>query len=257
MGRKFNGLIDRILFRRSLRRYGLLADAAPAMDLASVRRARARAWALRRQLDRVIHTADHRLALPVIGSNAIRSPVGSDWVWRPMPWQQPIAVPGLAPVPGRAEVCTGITLFHDCPLSELVLRQQRNSRDGDLAPFGLRLDVFRFEGSFLSLAIDLPPEAAEGLKSRHLIRLDAIVEVERPLGIFARLNIRQGPNVEQVVRELPQSTAGEMVEFDLAYIRMNEKRADKLWIDLIFEAPGMNQIVLRDVTLSRRPRAAL
>jgi hypothetical protein len=30
-----------------------------------------------------------------------------------------------------------------------------------------------------------------------------------------------------------------------------------MWIDLIFEGPEMNQITLRDVTLSRRPRAEL
>ena len=48
-----------------------------------------------------------------------------------------------------------------------------------------------------------------------------------------------------------------MVEFDLAYSKMNEKRVEKLWVDLIFEGPEMNQIILRDVTFSRRPRAEL
>ena len=46
-----------------------------------------------------------------------------------------------------------------------------------------------------------------------------------------------------------------VVEFDLAYTNLNEKRIERAWIDLIFEAPEMNQIILRDVTLSRRPRA--
>ena len=36
-----------------------------------------------------------------------------------------------------------------------------------------------------------------------------------------------------------------------------EKRVEKLWIDLIFERPEMNEVILRDVTLSRRPRAEL
>ena len=48
-----------------------------------------------------------------------------------------------------------------------------------------------------------------------------------------------------------------MVEFDLAYSKINEKRVEKLWVDLIFEGPEMNQIILRDVTFSRRPRAEL
>ena len=30
-----------------------------------------------------------------------------------------------------------------------------------------------------------------------------------------------------------------------------------MWIELIFEGPQMNQITLRDITFSRRPRAEL
>ena len=48
-----------------------------------------------------------------------------------------------------------------------------------------------------------------------------------------------------------------MVEFDLAYTKLNEKRVEKLWLDLIFEGPEMNQVTLRDLTFSRRPRAEL
>jgi hypothetical protein len=105
--------------------------------------------------------------------------------------------------------------------------------------------------------LELPPEAALGLRLRHLIRCDVIVEMEKPLEIFARLNIKHGPNVEQIVRELPLNEEEVMVEFDLAYSKINEKRVERLWVDLIFEGPEMNQIILRDVTFSRRPRADL
>ena len=105
--------------------------------------------------------------------------------------------------PARPQICDGTTIFHDCRRSELTVRQIRNTREADIAPFGFRMDVFRFDGSFLSLVIDLPEEAARGLKPKHLIRLDVIVEMEKPLEIFARLNIKHGPNVEQIVRELP------------------------------------------------------
>ena len=215
------------------------------------------ARAVRRQLDRVIHEADHRLALPVIGANVIRRPLGTDWAWRPDLWRGPMPVPGQASVPNRMVFCEGATIFHDCRQSELTVRQIRNARESDVAPFGFRMDVFRFDGSFLSLVIDMPEEAARGLKLRHLIRLDAIVELEKPLEIFARLNVKHGPNTEQIVRELPLGAEEVMVEFDLTYSKINEKRIDKLWIDLIFEGPEMNQIILRDITVSRRPRAEL
>ena len=179
------------------------------------------------------------------------------WLRRMKPISGPMPVPGQASVPNRSAFGQGATLFHDCRLSELTVRQIRNERESDVAPFGFRMDVFRFDGSFLSLVIDLPEEAARGLKLRHLVRLDVIVEVEKPLEVFARLNVKHGPNVEQMVLELPLGAEEVMVEFDLTYTKINEKRIEKLWIDLIFEGPEMNQIILRDVTVSRRPRAEL
>ncbi|MEZ5686950.1 MAG: DUF6478 family protein [Paracoccaceae bacterium] len=65
--------------------------------------------------------------------------------------------------------------------SEITLRQIRNSGAGHLAPFGLRTDVFRFDGSFLSLVLDLPDAAVTGLRLNHLIRLDMVVELEKPI----------------------------------------------------------------------------
>ncbi len=257
MAGRMAGLIDRFLHKRVLRRWGEAGDLAASADYETLRSMRGRARALRRNLDRVIHLADHRLALPVIGSNMIRKPMGTDWAWRPELWKGPIAVPGFSSVPGKAPICEGSTLFHDCRRSELTVRQIRNTREADIAPFGFRMDVFRFDGSFLSLVIDLPEEGARGLKLKHLLRMDVIVEMEKPLEIFARLNIKHGPNVEQIVRELPLNAEEVSVEFDLAYSKMNEKRVEKLWVDLIFEGPEMNQIILRDVTFSRRPRAEL
>jgi hypothetical protein len=252
-----SGFIDRLLHKRVLRRWDEAGETATTADFDALRGLRNRARALRRNLDRVIHQADHRLALPVIGSNIIRKPLGTDWAWRPELWKGPIPVPGFATVPGKAQIYDGATIFHDCRRSELTVRQIRNTREADIAPFGFRMDVFRFDGSFLSLVVDLPEEAARGLKQKHVIRMDVIVEMEKPLEIFARLNIKHGPNIEQIVRELPLNEEEVMVEFDLAYSKMNEKRVEKLWVDLIFEGPEMNQIILRDVTFSRRPRAEL
>jgi hypothetical protein len=257
MAGRMAGLVEGFLHKRALRRWGQAADQAGQTDLETLRVLRSRARGLRRNLDRVIHLAEHRLALPVIGSNVMRKPMGTDWSWRPDLWKGPIPVPGYSSVPGKALICDGTTVFHDCRRSELTVRQIRNTREADIAPFGFRMDVFRFDGSFLSLVIDLPEDGARGLKLKHLLRMDVIVEMEKPLEIFARLNIKHGPNVEQIVRELPLNKEEVAVEFDLAYSKLNEKRVEKLWVDLIFEGPEMNQVTLRDVTFSRRPRAEL
>ena len=207
---------------------------------------------LKTQIDEILHVADSRLALPLIGSQSFPRPHDCDWAWRPELWTGPLPVKGMSSVASKRMLGREATLFHDCTHSELTLRQLRNTREADLAPFGLRLDVFRFHGSYLSLAIDLPEEAARGLKRRHLIRLETIIEMEKPIEIFARLNIKHGPNTEQLVREMPLHEDDVMIEFDLAYTKLNEKRVEKLWLDIIFEGPQMNQVTLRAPT--RRPR---
>jgi hypothetical protein len=257
MGRRKLGLLDRIFHRGSLLRWTESARNAAGADLQTLRRERQKARALRHRLDEVLTISDSRLALPRIGSAAFPRPQGTDWGWRPTLWRGPLGQPGATAIQNKTGFGDEVTLFHDCKISELTLRQVRNQREEDLAPFGLRLDVFRFDGSFLSVVVDLPPEACAGLKRRHLIRLDTIIELERPIEIFARLNIRHGPNTEQIVRELPLHEDSVFVEFDLAYTKLNEKRVERMWIDLIFEGPEMNQVTLRDVTLARYPRAEL
>lgn len=250
-------IFDRLGTRQVMRRWARAAQKASEVDLGLLRQQRHAARLLRSHLDRLIHRADERLALPLVGSTNFPRAHNTDWHWRPALWRGRLASPGMSSVDTKSMLGDEITLFHDCALSELSLRQLRNRREEDLAPYGLRMDVFKFDGSFLSLVIDLPEAATEGLKRSHLIRMDCIVETEKPLEIFARLNIKHGPNTEQIVRELPPNQKETMVEFDLAYSKLNEKRVERGWIDLIFEGPEMNQVTIRDLTFARRPRAAL
>ena len=143
------------------------------------------------------------------------------------------------------------------PIRNCHSARVRNTNEDDFAPFGLRMDVFNFDGSFLSLAIEMPQEAVQDLKRTHLLRLDMIVDSERPQEMFARLNIRHGPNTEQIVRELDMGQRNIWVEFDMYYTQFNEARGDGMWVDLIFEGPSMNQVTIRDVTMVRRPRASI
>lgn len=257
MAQQRTGMMQRLVLRRARSFWTRAASGAATAPLSVLRHQRNEARILRQKLDDLTHMADDRLALPRIGSSSFPKPPGTDWHWRPQVWRGALPVRGVSAVETRSKIGDEMTLFHDCAISELTLRQLRNTREEDLAPYGLRMDVFRFDGSFLSLALDLPPEACEGLTRRHLIRMDAMIEIETPLEIFARLNVRHGPNSEQIVRELPVEDNRVMVEFDLAYTKMNEKRVEALWIDLIFEGPEMNQVTLRDLTMSRSPRAEI
>ncbi|MDF1727917.1 MAG: DUF6478 family protein [Sulfitobacter sp.] len=251
------GFLNGTLFSAQLQRWARAARQAHDTPLPQLRRQRERALMLRQKLDSLVHVADERLTLPRPGSTTFPRPHNADWAWRPSLWRGRLPQVGQASAESKTRLGEEVTLFHDCAHSELTLRQLRNLRAEDLAPYGLRLDVFQFDGSFLSLAIDLPADATRGLTRNHVIRMDAIVEMEKPLEIFARLNIRNGPNTEEVVRELPRIEENYRVEFDLAYSSLNEKRVERAWIDLIFEGPQMNQVILRDLTFSRRPRAQL
>ncbi|MCA0042282.1 DUF6478 family protein [Celeribacter litoreus] len=249
LGHRFNQLATSRWARR--------ANSAERMALPALRRLRGQARVLRWELDRFLYVADGRLALPLMGSNAMQLPLYTEWAYRPELWRGPLPEKGASAMPKKTMIGSEATFFHDCEVSELTFRQIRNRSEGDLAPFGLRLEIFRFDGSFLSLSVEMPPESFTGLTKRHLVRLDYSVDVERPLKVFARLNVQHGPNLEQIVREMSVDGAEGAVEFDLAYSNLNEKRTEKLWVDLIFEDPGMNQIILRDATLSRRLRAEL
>ncbi|WP_370203573.1 DUF6478 family protein [Salipiger bermudensis] len=252
-----DGWMSRAFSALALKRWSEAARLAETADLRQLRRQRSVARRLKDRLDRLIQVADGRLALPVLGNQSFPRPHDADWAWRPELWCGPLAVAGMSSVQSQSRLGREVTLFHDCAHSEITLRQLRNTREADLAAYGLRLDVFKFDGSYLSLAIDLPEASCDGLKRKHLIRIDTIVEMEKPLEIFARLNIRHGPNTEQIVRELPLHEEEIRVEFDLAYTKLNEKRVDRMWLDLIFEGPEMNQVILRDLTFSRRPRAEM
>jgi len=257
MARRGFRLIEGLLHQGALRRWRAAAQAAPKEELSTLRSLRNRARQMRQVIDEVTFVAESRLALPRIGSSAFPRPAGTDWSWRPQLWRGPLTQKGLSGVASKTTIGDEVTIFHDCRISELTWRQLRNVREDDLSPFALRMDVFRFDGSFLSLVVDMPEAACAGLKRRHLMRLGLTVDLEKPLESFARLNIKHGPNTEQIVREMPLHEAEVFVEFDLAYTKLNEKRVDRMWVDLIFEGPEMNQITLRDVTFARYPRAEL
>ncbi|MBZ4023662.1 hypothetical protein CKO11_14510 [Rhodobacter sp. TJ_12] len=257
MSGKSNSFFDRLVQGRMLSRWARAARLAPALEPGALRQLRSDARALRREIDRVLFTAEGRLSMPLGSGDGIERPLGCDWAWRPDLWRGPVFPQGVAGAQSRTMMGREVTLFHDCKVSELTLRQLRNTGALDLAPFGLRMDVFRFDGSFLSLVLDLPEAGVSGLRRNHLIRLSLGVELEKPLEIFCRLNIKHGPNTDQLVRELPLSMGTDFVEFDLAYTKMNEKRVEKAWVDIIFEGPQMNQIVLRDLTFARHPRAEI
>lgn len=252
-----HSLIGRLLHRRMLARWRKAARDAAHAELGTLRTLRRQAKQLFTPLQELNHVADTRLALPRIGSTTFPRPAGTDWSWRPKAWRSAYAQRGIAPARNKSGLGEEVTLFHDCPGSEVTLIQSRNTGATDFAPYGVTLEVFHFTGSFLSLVIEIPSASCTGLQKRHLIQLGLMIDRESPIKVQARLNITHGPNTEQILMPVSNDGAETSVEFDLAYSQLNEKRAERMWLDLMFENPGMNKIILRDVNLSRYPRAEI
>ncbi|MEM9969232.1 MAG: DUF6478 family protein [Pseudomonadota bacterium] len=250
-------LIQRRLFERVLKRWHATAEGSQKMSLAALRQERHKAHLLRTHLNRVIQVADERLATPINASRAFAKPHNADWAWRPDLWRAPLSIVGAGAISSPFKLDDHVSLFHDCPISEMSLRHLRNNSDDFIASHCLRLSVYAFDGSFLSLVINLPEDCITGMNKTHIIRLDMRVKTEAPLAIYARLNVRHGPNTEQIVRQVPLTDSSVTVEFDLAYSDLNEKQVESAWIDLIVEDPNMNEVTFHDLTVSRRPRAEL
>lgn len=243
--------------RRAEDRWARLAEAAEAMDSFDLRALRAEARGLRRQLDRLLQVADTRLGAPALGVGLPEMPLGTDWAWRPDPWRGALPEPGAVAATERTAIAEGLALYHDCPLGEVVARQVRNQSEADRAPYGLAVDVFGFRGSFLSLALNLPEAGVTGLKSRHLVRAEFVIDSDRPVRAYVRLNIKHGPNLSQPVSALPSEGREKVAEFDLAYADLNDRRIERAWADLIINDAEMTRVQIRDVVISRRPRAEL
>ena len=111
--------------------------------------------------------------------------------------------------------------------------------------------------SSFALAIDLPDELYETFAKDELIGLSGAIVAERPTGFTVRLNIKHGPNTEQLIQahDLRNSEFG--LEFDPEHLKINVNRVEKIWLDLVFETPNFNRISLIDLAFSKRPRVEI
>lgn len=252
------GYFSRLIRDRIQSRWEGASARADALPMGELRRNASDARRLRRALDSFLTVAHRRL----LGSRAEPAladvPLGTDTIWRPDIWAAPVSPTGAVASDNATALSSGVTLFHDCPLRELIIRQVPAMADHAHAPYAVRVEVMGFAGTFLSLAIALPPQMIEGLRRDHVVRVMVGVEAERPIQLYARLNVRHGPNVTEVLRALPDPQGGYAVaDFDMHDSDLNEKRVESGWLDVIFEKPQMNAVTLTDIVVLRHPRADL
>ncbi len=176
------------------------------------------------------------------------------WVYRPDAFVMPLDCTAAVAIQSPHDLMGGLKIFHDCAHPEIILRQHSET---DSAVYGLSLEVFRFDGSFLSMALDLPRDHAASVRLADIIRVSLEMQMDYPIDLYARLNVIHGPNSEQMVRKMEWDQGRICAEFDMAYSKVNDKRIEKIWIDLIFERPSMNLLKMDDFLVLRLARAEL
>lgn len=186
-------------------------------------------------------------------SDIAEKPRGIDWEWRPVIWDAAVCRSSLTADSEQTRLGRDTAVFHDARSGTIDLDR---SGDPRAAPSqGLKLDLRDFDGSFLSLVVDLPNTAIKGLTKRHILQVTADVEMLHPLQVYVRLNIAHGPNIERITRNLPAAQGEATVEFDLAFAALNERRISKAWVDFIFDRPEHLDAVFRPPTFRRYRRA--
>ena len=255
MGHQMPGFLGRMGLSQSLRRWTRALQTPGDLTDRDLDQLSGQLRSLRDQVDQLAADAKSELLGRSIGPDGIDRPDQCDWADRPTPWRRAIRPRGYVNLASPTELGEGVKLFHDAALSDLSLRQEPVPADVPGAVFGLVLEVYRFDGSFVSIVQDLPDAAIQGLTLNHFISVHLRIDREQPIEVYARLNVQHGPNVEQIVRQFSFEDGKGLAEFDLAYTKINEKRLEKAWLDLILEGPEMNRIAIWDMALLRAPRA--
>lgn len=255
MGNQRLGLLDRFGLSRTLGRWTRAMQAPavlPARDLANLH---TEMRLTRDRIDGLAAQAQLALLHRAVADDGIDRPDQCDWAERSAPWRHRLTPRGQVRPGSPHQVGGGMTLFHDAAEADLVLRQDPAPPGLHGPLFALVFEVYRFDGSFLSLVQDLPETALQGLTRNHFVAVHLRMAREHPIEVYARLNVQHGPNQEQLVRQIAFRDDIGRAEFDLAYAKINEKRIEKAWLDLILEGPEMNRLAILDMVVLRAPRA--
>jgi hypothetical protein len=171
-----------------------------------------------------------------------------DWLYRPQIWKTPHNFDPSAPIATSTDLGDGTKFFHDGPVGQL-----RYSAPETHA--GVRIETEDFQGSFVSVVQDLPELALRGLGSAHFLAVHVRLRPSLAISAYGRLNVRYGPNQEQLVREFIFADGVGVAEFDLAYSKIKARRVESAWIDVIFKPPATGEFDIVDLILVRAPRA--
>ena len=245
--------IDGLRHRRVVRLLSRRATEMATLDADHVRALRKQARALHATAAQTIAAADQVLGDGDGGTWLPQLPPRTDWVHRPAVWTTPLSPATLAAVPSGHGLGDGISVHHDGSDDSILIRQIDTTGPTGIDRRALMMEADGFRGSFLSLAVGFPAAALRNLGNGLVFRADISMERPAQAEIFARLNLRHGPNTEKIIHSIAPNARH--AEFDIYYADLDPENVTDIWLDVIFNAPTSSRLILHDLVLSRHPRA--
>ncbi|PIB26532.1 hypothetical protein BFP76_11560 [Amylibacter kogurei] len=188
---------------------------------------------------------------------SLNAPNKTDWCKRPKAWSVTQSTLPASASGSPQKICSSVILFHDCPLGNIQIEQTKSSHQDTTANFDLSIKVGKFEGSYLSLVVTLPNDAIIDLSHNHILQSNLLVDCEPSMDIYARLNLKSKSGTQQIIRTFEPTDISRVVNFDLQGHVTRDRIIDKSWIDVSFDNPENQSIILHDLTCFRRRRAAI
>lgn len=135
-----------------------------------------------------------------------------------------------------SQICEGLTLYNDAA-SGLFSWQQTADKT-------LKLTVYQFEGSYISLAIGMGEEKIGEMCRSGLLEVKAEIESTRPIAAFLRLNVQIDGEARQMHQTFIVDHGLRKTVFDLDGLPGNSGDFENAWLDLIFADPRMIEITV-------------
>ncbi|GLQ35568.1 hypothetical protein GCM10007939_18510 [Amylibacter marinus] len=253
----FRKVTERFALREHRRYWQRAAESDRATSLSDIAELRRKARKSKAQLEAFDVFAAQRLSLPAIDSNAMRKPQRTTWAYRPGLWAAPLSSYGATSVKNKTSLNPETTIFHDSKINEITLRQIRNRNRKFLSPYALHMDVLTFGGSYLSVMLNMPSDILKNLSKDTLLRVNLLMEIQFPTDVYVRLNLQNGPNHQQVAQQIDPLEPDIALDFDLYSTDFSPENTTAVWLDILFDNPEMNQMILRDLCVFARPRPSI
>ncbi|MEM6621154.1 MAG: DUF6478 family protein [Pseudomonadota bacterium] len=146
------------------------------------------------------------------------------------------------------ELLPGLSCYHDAPHAEFATSV--------LAPGSVRLTLYQFAGSYMSLAVMVPSAVRRAFRPGCLLQIGLEIEATRPLTTFLRLNVQNAQAVEVLHETIVVGRERRNVSFDLGSLRGTDSDVKSTWLDIILSDPEFCEIDLSGVLFEVKDRGA-